>query len=196
MRPDRFTIKSQEAIESAQRAAENRRNPQVTPAHLLLALLDQDGGIVLPVLHKLGADSAAVRERALSIVEELPTLEGATGAQPTPANELVAVLRKAEDEARDLSDEYISVEHLLLALASVPGQSGGEALKTFGASHDALLEALKDVRGSHRVTDQNPEEKYQALQKYGIDLTEAASAGKLDPVIGSDDEIRRVIQVL
>jgi ATP-dependent Clp protease ATP-binding subunit ClpB len=196
MRPDRFTIKSQEAIEVAQRSAETRRNPQVTPVHLLLALLDQDGGIVAPVLQKLGADSAAVRERALKTIEDLPTLEGAVGAQPTPANELVAVLRKAEDEARDLADEYISVEHLLLALASVPGQNAAESLQTFGAGHDAIVGALKEVRGSHRVTDQNPEEKYQALEKYGVDLTQEAEAGKLDPVIGRDDEIRRVIQVL
>jgi ATP-dependent Clp protease ATP-binding subunit ClpB len=196
MRPDRFTIKSQEAIEAAQRSAESRRNPQVTPSHLLLALLDQDGGIALPVLQKLGADVASVRERVLGTVEGLPTLEGQAGAQPTPANELVAVLRKAEDEARDLADEYISVEHLLLALSSVPGHNAGEALSSFGVSHDAIVKALKEVRGSHRVTDQNPEEKYQALEKYGVDLTAAAEAGKLDPVIGRDDEIRRVIQVL
>jgi ATP-dependent Clp protease ATP-binding subunit ClpB len=196
MRPDRFTIKSQEAIEAAQRTAESRRNPQVTPAHLLLALLDQDGGIVLPVLHKLGTDSSSVVDRVIRDVDELPTLEGSAGAQPTPSNELVAVLRKAEDEARDLSDEYISVEHLLLALSALPGQNAGEALKTFGADHDSIVSALKQVRGSHRVTDQNPEEKYQALEKYGIDLTQAARAGKLDPVIGRDDEIRRVIQVL
>jgi ATP-dependent Clp protease ATP-binding subunit ClpB len=196
MRPDRFTIKSQEAIEAAQRSAESRRNPQVTPAHLLLALLDQDGGIVLPVLHKLGTDSSSVVDRVIRDVDELPTLEGSAGAQPTPSNELVAVLRKAEDEARDLSDEYISVEHLLLALSSTPGQNAGEALKTFGADHDSIVNALKQVRGSHRVTDQNPEEKYQALEKYGVDLTQAARAGKLDPVIGRDDEIRRVIQVL
>ncbi|MBJ7353196.1 MAG: ATP-dependent chaperone ClpB [Thermoleophilaceae bacterium] len=196
MRPDRFTIKSQEAIEAAQRTAEARRNPQVTPAHLLLALLDQDGGIVLPVLHKLGTDASSVVDRVVRDVDDLPTLEGSAGAQPTPSNEFVAVLRKAEDEARDLSDEYISVEHLLLALTSVPGQSAGEALKGFGADHDSIVNALKQVRGSHRVTDQNPEEKYQALEKYGVDLTQAARAGKLDPVIGRDDEIRRVIQVL
>ncbi len=196
MRPDRFTIKSQEAIEAAQRASESRRNPQVTPAHLLLAVLDQEGGIVVPVLHKLGVDSSAVRERTLRAVDDLPTLEGAAGAQPTPANELVAVLRKAEDEARDLTDEYISVEHLLLALSSVPGQNAAEALASFGATHDEIVKALKEVRGSHRVTDQNPEEKYQALEKYGVDLTAAAESGKLDPVIGRDDEIRRVIQVL
>ncbi|MBI5310990.1 MAG: ATP-dependent chaperone ClpB [Actinobacteria bacterium] len=195
MRPDRFTIKSQEAIESAQRLAEGRRNPQVTPAHLLVALLDQDGGIVTPVLHKLGVDAGAVRQRTLTTVEELPTLEGA-GAQPTPASELVAVLRKAEDEARDLADEYISVEHLLLALASVPGHAAHEALTGFGADHDGIVAALKEVRGAHRVTDQNPEDKYQALEKYGRDLTQAAESGKLDPVIGRDDEIRRVIQVL
>ncbi len=196
MRPDRFTIKSQEAIETAQRSAESRRNPQVTPNHLLVSLLDQAGGIVVPVLQKLGADAGAVRERALRAIDDLPTLEGETGAQPTPANELVAVLRKAEDEARDLADEYISVEHLLLALTSVPGQPAADTVSSFGASHDAIVAALKEVRGSHRVTDQNPEEKYQALEKYGVDLTEAAEAGKLDPVIGRDDEIRRVIQVL
>jgi ATP-dependent Clp protease ATP-binding subunit ClpB len=196
MRPDRYTIKSQEAIEAALRAAETRRNPQVTPAHLLLALLDQEGGIVTPVLHKLGADGSAVRKRVLRELDELPTLEGAAGAQPTFANELAAVLRKAEEEAQNLTDEYISVEHLLLALASVAGQNAGEVLASSGATHDDLVKALKEVRGSHRVTDQNPEEKYQALEKYGVDLTAAAEAGKLDPVIGRDDEIRRVIQVL
>ena len=194
MRPDRFTIKSQEAIESAQRLAEGKRNPQVVPTHMLVALLDQEAGIVAPVLHKLGVDSSAVRERALRDVSELPTLED--GATPTPASEFMAVLRKAEEEARDLTDEYVSVEHLLLALASVPGQAGAEALKSFGADHDGIVSALKEVRGSHRVTDQNPEDKYQALEKYGRDLTQAAEAGKLDPVIGRDDEIRRVIQVL
>ncbi|MFY9487653.1 MAG: ATP-dependent chaperone ClpB [Solirubrobacterales bacterium] len=195
MRPDRFTIKSQEAIEAAQKLAEVRRNPQALTAHLLVAILDQEGGIVAPVLSKLGADLAAVRERALRDVDDAPTFEG-DGNQPTPADELVNVLRKAEEEARDLSDEYISVEHLLLALTAVPGQSAREALLSFGVDHGAALAALKEVRGSHRVTDQNPEEKYQALEKYGRDLTEAAEAGKLDPVIGRDDEIRRVIQVL
>ncbi len=196
MRPDRYTVKSQEALEAALRAAESRRNPQVAPAHLLLALLDQEGGIVTPVLHKLGVDTGAVRERTLRAVDDLPTLEGSAGAQPTFANELAAVIRKAEDEAKDLADEYISVEHLLLALSAVSGQSAAEALHTFGATHDSILTALKEVRGSHRVTDQNPEEKYQALEKYGVDLTAAAENGKLDPVIGRDDEIRRVVQVL
>ncbi|MFY9264236.1 MAG: ATP-dependent chaperone ClpB [Solirubrobacterales bacterium] len=195
MRPDRFTIKSQEVIEAAQKLAEARRNPQVLPAHLLVAILDQEGGIVGPVLQKVGVDLNAVRERALRDVDEAPALEG-DSAQPTPATEFVNVLRKAEEEARDLTDEYISVEHLLLALASVPGQSGREVLHGFGADHSTLLGALKEVRGSHRVTDQNPEEKYQALEKYGRDLTAAAESGKLDPVIGRDDEIRRVIQVL
>ncbi|MGH2905230.1 MAG: ATP-dependent chaperone ClpB [Solirubrobacterales bacterium] len=195
MRPDRFTIKSQEAIEAAQRLAESNRNPQVTPSHLLVALLDQEGGIVAPVLHKLGADSGAVRERAFRDVSELPTVSDG-GAQSAPASEFVAVLRKAEDEARDLTDEYVSVEHLLLALTAVKGQAAGEALNAFGADHDGIVAALKEVRGSHRVTDQNPEDKYQALEQYGRDLTAAADDGKLDPVIGRDDEIRRVIQVL
>ncbi|HEV7919019.1 MAG TPA: ATP-dependent chaperone ClpB [Solirubrobacterales bacterium] len=194
MRPDRFTIKSQEALEKAQRLAEARRNPQVMPSHLLVALLDEDSGIVPPILHKIGADIKSVLERAIRDVTELPTLSDES-AKPVAASELGEILRKAEDEAGGLGDEYISVEHLLLALAEVPSLAR-EVLRGFGADRNAILAALQEIRGSHRVTDQNPEEKYQALEKYGRDLTEAAESGKLDPVIGRDDEIRRVIQVL
>ncbi len=196
MRPDRFTIKSQEALAAAQRLAEGRRNPQATPSHLLTALLDQEGGIVVPVLHNLGADAGAVRERALRDVENLPVAAGEAVTETSTAKELVQVLRKAEEEAGQLADEYISAEHLLLGLAATSGQPAAEALRSFGATREAILEALKAVRGSHRVTDQNPEDKYQALEQYGRDLTAAAADGKLDPVIGRDDEIRRVIQVL
>jgi ATP-dependent Clp protease ATP-binding subunit ClpB len=199
MQPDRFTIKSQEAIQAAQRLADERRNPQTTPEHLLAVLLEQDGGVVVPVLRKLGVEPATVRAALAPALEQLPKLS-TSGGREEPAggsNELTQILRTAETEMRDLHDEYVSTEHLLLALAgSSPQTRAGDALRSAGATRDDLLKALTEVRGSHRVTDQNPEEKFQALEKYGRDLTEAASAGKLDPVIGRDDEIRRVIQVL
>ena len=200
MQPDRFTIKSQEALQAAQQLADERRNPQTVPEHLLAVLLEQDGGVVAPVLRKLGVDPSAVRRELGTRLDALPTVSatGMGGARPEPAGgstELVTILRAAESEMRELGDEYVSAEHLLLALSAAPG-GAGDALRSCGADHDALRKALGEVRGSHRVTDQNPEDKFQALEKYGRDLTEAAAAGKLDPVIGRDDEIRRVIQVL
>jgi ATP-dependent Clp protease ATP-binding subunit ClpB len=199
MQPDRFTIKSQEALQAAQRLADERRNPQTTPEHLLAVLLEQEGGVVVPVLRKLGAEPAAVRGALGPALDKLPKLTGA-GGREEPAggsSELGQIMRAAETEMRDLSDEYVSTEHLLLALAgSNPPTPAGNALRGAGAGREELLKALTEVRGSHRVTDQSPEDKFQALEKYGRDLTEAASAGKLDPVIGRDDEIRRVIQVL
>ena len=197
MQPDRFTIKSQEALQAAQRLADERRNPQTTPEHLLAVLLEQEGGVVAPVLRKLGADPAAVRAALGPRLQALPRL---TGGATTPeasggSSELVQILRTAETEMRELHDEYVSTEHLLLALSAHPG-GAGDALRSSGAGREALLKALGEVRGSHRVTDQSPEDKFQALEKYGRDLTEAAAQGQLDPVIGRDDEIRRVIQVL
>jgi len=197
MQPDRFTIKSQEALQAAQRLADERGNPQTMPEHLLAVLLEQDGGVVAPVLRKLGADPAAVRQSLGAALDRLPKLT-TSGGRDEPAggsSELVQILRDAETEMRQLRDEYVSTEHILLALSSHPG-SAGDALRSNGASHDELIKALSEVRGSHRVTDQSPEDKFQALEKYGRDLTEAAAQGKLDPVIGRDDEIRRVIQVL
>jgi ATP-dependent Clp protease ATP-binding subunit ClpB len=202
MQPDRFTIKSQEAMQAAQRLADERRNPQTTPEHLLAVLLEQEGGVVVPVLRKLGAEPAAVRGALGPALDKLPKLTGraGSGSAQEPAggsSELGQIMRAAETEMRDLSDEYVSTEHLLLALAgSNPPTPAGNALRGAGAGREELLKALTEVRGSHRVTDQSPEDKFQALEKYGRDLTEAASAGKLDPVIGRDDEIRRVIQVL
>ncbi len=194
MQPDRFTIKSQEAIQAAQRLADERHNPQTTPEHLLAVLLEQDAGVVAPVLRKLGVDPAAVRQALAPALDALPTLSG--GAEPAGGStELTQVLRDAESEMRDLKDEYLSTEHLLLALAKHPG-AAGDSLRSTGASRDELLKALEEVRGSHRVTDENPEDKFQALERFGRDLTDAARQGKLDPVIGRDDEIRRVIQVL
>jgi ATP-dependent Clp protease ATP-binding subunit ClpB len=197
MQLDKFTIKSQEALQAAQQLADERRNPQTMPEHLLAVLLEQDGGVVAPVLRKLGVDPAAVRQTLGPRLEALPKLT-TSGGREEPAggsSELVQILRAAETEMRDLKDEYVSTEHLLLALAAHPG-GAGDALRANGATRDELLKALSEVRGSQRVTDQSPEEKFQALEKYGRDLTEAAAAGKLDPVIGRDDEIRRVIQVL
>jgi len=189
MQPDRFTVKSQEALAAAQRLASARGNSQVAPHHLLLALLEQDGGIVVPVLRRANADPESVRRRANQALDALPTVTGDGQAEPALDAELLDLLSRADDEARGMGDEYVSTEHLLLALS-------GDPQTDVGASHDQLAEAVQGVRGPHRVTDQNPEDRYQALERFGLDLTQAAEEGKLDPVIGRDDEIRRVIQVL
>jgi ATP-dependent Clp protease ATP-binding subunit ClpB len=194
MQSDRFTIKAQEAIAAAGQLAERRRNPQVTPEHLLSVLLEQEGGVVAPVLAKLGADAAALRRVVNAALDGLPTMT-AGGEAAGPSSELVRVLREGEEEMRALKDEYVSTEHLLLALSAHPSRAG-DALRAAGARQDALLTAIGEIRGPHRVTDQSAEDKYRALEKYGRDLTAEARDGRLDPVIGRDDEIRRVIQVL
>jgi ATP-dependent Clp protease ATP-binding subunit ClpB len=188
MRADRLTTKSQEALAAAQRLAATRGNPQIAPHHILAVLLEQREGIVAPVLERAGADVATVRRSAGAALDRLPTVRGAT-QQPSFDAAAGEILRRAEEEARGLGDEYTSTEHLLLALASDPRVD-------VGATREQLAEAVAGVRGPHRVTDQDPEDKYQALDKFGRDLTQEAEAGKLDPVIGRDDEIRRVIQVL
>src|SRR5215207_3447268 len=194
MQADRFTIKSQEAIAAAGSLAERRRNPQVTPEHLLVALLEQDGGVVAPVLAKLGADAGRVRAEANAALDSLPTVS-AGGESAGPSSELVRVLRDAEGEMRELKDSYVSTEHLLLALAGHPSKAG-DALRAGGAKKESLAKAVGEVRGPHRVTDQSAEDTYRALERFGRDLTAEAEQGMLDPVIGRDDEIRRVIQVL
>jgi ATP-dependent Clp protease ATP-binding subunit ClpB len=191
---DRLTVKSAEAIQEAANEARRRGNPAVEDVHLLYALLEQEEGIVVPVLQKVGVNVSRLRDEVHSAVERLPKQSG--GTQATLSRELNEILDRAEVEARDLKDEYISTEHLLLALAEKKGSTTRELLAAQGAGRDALLQALQQVRGSHRVTDQNPEEKYQALQRFSTDLTERARRGKLDPVIGRDEEIRRVVQVL
>ena len=191
---DRLTVKAAEAFNEAIAMARRNGNPLVYDGHLFLALLGQDEGIVIPLLHKLGANVAELRARLEREVERYPKQSG--GAQPSASRELNQVLDKAEEEAKALKDEYVSTEHMLVALASVRGTESHEVLKSVGAGRDALLEALEAVRGTHRVTDQNPETQYQALQRFTRDLTEAARKGKLDPVIGRDEEIRRVVQVL
>src|SRR3954464_1062496 len=199
---DRFTIKSQEAVAAAGSLASERRNPQVTPAHLLAVLLEQDGGLLVPGPAQLGPDPAkrgaapaAVRAQLNEALAAQPTVAGAQDEAAGPSSEFVQVLRAGEHEMRELGDEYVSTEHLLLSLAG-HGSKAGDVLRAAGATKDALKPAIEAVRGSHRVTDQTPEDKVQALKKFGRDLTEEAEAGRLDPVIGRDDEIRRVIQVL
>jgi ATP-dependent Clp protease ATP-binding subunit ClpB len=199
MQSDRFTIKSQEALTEALHLAQELRSPQVVPAHLLAALLEANGGtggVVLPILAKLGISLPALRAECDRARTQLPRFgEGSSAEEGQPSAELLAVLRVAEREAGELSDQYVSTEHLLLALAAEDGRAG-QALRAVGASHERLLQALAEVRGPHRVTDQSPEDKYQALERFGRDFTQLAEQGKLDPVIGRDEEIRRVIQVL
>src|ERR1700748_3721973 len=196
MQPDRLTIKTQEALQAAQRLADDRRNPQTTPEHLRAVLLEQEGAVVVPVLRKRGVAPASIRQELGRALDALPKLSGQGGSEPAGgSSELVQILRTAPTEMRELKDEYVSTEHLLLAIAAHPGKAG-DALRTAGASRDEPLKALAEVRGSHKVTDQNPEDKFQALERFGRDLTEAAATGKLDPALGRADEIRRVIQVL
>jgi ATP-dependent Clp protease ATP-binding subunit ClpB len=180
--PTRWTVKTQEAFNAALEAARSANNPELTPDHLLATLIDQGEGVVTPLLEKVGVDHRALRATLASRLERLPR---AYGSEATMSRDLRATLERADQVRTDLRDEYLSTEHLVLAMADV-----------VGASVEELLQALQSVRGSHRVTSQNPEETYRALERYGRDLTEAARQGKLDPVIGRDEEIRRVIQVL
>jgi ATP-dependent Clp protease ATP-binding subunit ClpB len=191
--PDRLTVKSAEALNDAVAIARKNGNPMVYDLHLLLALLAQDEGIVVPVLQRVGANVTAIRTAA---EQEAGRYAKQSDAQPTFSRELTQVVDVAERDAKALGDEYISTEHLLLALSDAKGLDSTRVLTSAGAHRQALLDALKLVRGAHKVTDQSPEGQYQALQKFTRDLTESARKGKLDPVIGRDEEIRRVIQVL
>ncbi len=194
MRLDKLTVKSAEALQSAQGLAERRNHQAVDVEHLLMALLGQKEGIALALLQKLGVQPTAVLERVEKALDRIPQVTGAGGqAYITPR--LKKLIETAEREAEGLKDEYVSVEHLLMAMGADDGETG-RIFREFGITKDKILAALVDIRGAQRVTDQNPEEKYQALQKYSRDLTDLARKGKLDPVIGRDEEIRRVIQVL
>ena len=194
MNADRFTTRSRDALEAAIALAGERRNPQAGPEHALAALLEQPDGFAVPVLRRVGVEPGVVREATGAAIDALPTMQ-TPGEPPTFSAELAQVIRAAEHEMRELRDEYVSVEHLLLAL-SAHSSKAGDALRDAGARREALLEAITTIRGSHRVTDPDPEGKYEALKTYGVDLTSRAEEGRLDPVIGRDDEIRRVIQVL
>jgi ATP-dependent Clp protease ATP-binding subunit ClpB len=195
MDPQKLTTKSQEALTVAMRAASDAGHPALEPVHLLVALLDQSGGVAVPLLEAIGVDVATLRAAASEQLSRLPRASGVTVATPNPSRATLAVLSSAGGTARDLADEYVATEHLLVGLA----QAGGEVadlLRTVGATPEALLEAFPKVRGAARVTTADPEATYQALEKYGVDLTARARAGELDPVIGRDSEIRRVVQVL
>src|ERR1700704_2096 len=188
MKLDKFTEKAQEALQGAAELAREHGQQAVEPEHLLLALVREEEGVARTLLERAGAAVQALEPALVSVVERFPKVSG--GGQPYLSPALNKALEQAEKEAERLKDEYISTEHLLLALAD------NKLMTEAGASHDGLLKALRQIRGSQRVTDQNPESKYQALEKYGRDLTKLAANGKLDPVIGRDEEIRRVIQVL
>jgi ATP-dependent Clp protease ATP-binding subunit ClpB len=192
MRFEKFTVKAQEAVVGAQELAQRRNNAEILPLHVLGSLLSETEGVIQPLLQKLGANVNAIQQRVEADLERLPS---ATGTQLGMSRSAQDVFNDAQKEADRLKDEYVSTEHLMLALAQVRSEAR-DILNGAGVKHDAILSALKDVRGGQRVTDQNPEEKYQALQRYGRDLVEAARQGKLDPVIGRDEEIRRTMQVL
>src|SRR5687768_11034199 len=194
MRLDKFTVKAQEAVQAAQSIAERLGHQALEPEHLLAALLQQKEGVVSPLLGKLGARPEALAQQLQSDLARVPQVSG--GGGPYLGERLRKALERAQSEAERLRDDYVSTEHLLIALAQEADGAAARALKTAGATPEALYRGLVDVRGTQRVTDQNPEDKYQALQKYARDLTEAARKGKLDPVIGRDEEIRRVVQVL
>ncbi len=190
-----LTTRSQQALSSAVKTAAERGNPATEPAHLAVALLDDAEGLTRPLLQAVGADPLAVRAEAQRLVDALPSATGATVGTPQTSRGLLAVLGAAEREARDRSDEYVSTEHLLIALVKQGGDLG-TVFSKYGVSAPALADALQSVRGSQRVTSPDPEGTFQALEKYGVDLTAAAREGKIDPVIGRDTEIRRVVQVL
>ena len=193
MKFERMTTKSQEAIRDAFDRASRAGNPEVVPEHMLLAIVDQEDGVGAPLLVKTGANLAIIKKGFVDKLGELPKVSG--GAEPSLSRRGNALVQKAEDEAKQWKDEFLSVEHFLLAAA----RTDKEVQTVFdraGLSLDKLVSALKEVRGSQRVTDKDPEAKFQALEKYTRDLTEAARKGKIDPVVGRDEEIRRTLQVL
>ncbi len=195
MRLDRFTIKSQEALSEAQQATEAAGRQEVSVETLLIALMDQQGGLVSPVLQRIGASTALLKKQLTDAAARTPQVSGA-GAEVYISPRLKTVLDVAAKEAREMKDEFVSVEHILVAIASEKGGEAARILASQGVTRDAVLKALASVRGASRVTDQMPEDKYQAIMKYTRDLVELARSNKLDPVIGRDNEIRRVIQVL
>ncbi len=192
---NKMTLKAQEALAEAQKAAEGREHPEVEVEHLLLALLSQEGGVVRPLLAKMGADPDALSSRLAEELGRLPRVSGGADRLAL-GNRLNKLSNAAQKEADALKDEYLSAEHMLLGMLDDKKGPAGRLLAAAGVTREKALAALQAVRGSARVTDQNPEEKYQALSKYGRDITDLARRGKLDPVIGRDEEVRRVIQVL
>ncbi|MGO1561789.1 MAG: Clp protease N-terminal domain-containing protein, partial [Actinomycetaceae bacterium] len=190
----KLTTRSQEAVASALQHATTSGNPQIEPSHLLKALLDQGEGIAVALLDAVGADRTDLARRTDVAIAALPGVSGGSVAQPQTSRAFLTAVSGATDEARALGDEYVSTEHLLLGLAGAPGTD--EILRHAGATPDALRAAVPAVRGNRPVTSPDPENTFDALEKYGSDLTAAAREGKLDPVVGRDAEIRRVVQVL
>ena len=195
MRPDKMTTKSQEAFREGVMRASRRGNPELLPEHVLAAMLEQEDGVARPLVQKAGGDPSAIVRELDKRLEGYPQASG--GAEPGLGRRTLDMLRKAEDEAKQLKDDFVSVEHFLLALAKNDRDVQGVFERTQGAlNYDKILRALASVRGSQRITDKDPEAKFQALEKYCRDLTEQARKGKTDPVVGRDEEIRRVMQVL
>src|SRR5437763_3853295 len=194
IQPDRLTVKAAEALQQAASFARSRGNPVVNDAHLFHALLQQEEGIVVPLLQKAGLNVTQLQAETEREIERFPKQSG--GVEPTLARELTRVLDRADEEAKSLGDAYVSTEHLLLALVEEKGTTARQLVSAGGVNRKELLAALEGVRGAHRVVDQDPESKIQSLQRFTRDLTELARKGKLDPVIGRDEEIRRVMQVL
>jgi ATP-dependent Clp protease ATP-binding subunit ClpB len=194
MKLDKFTVKAQEALQESQAVARKRDHQEILPEHVLSALLNQQDGLVPPLLQRVGAEPQLVQQRLDEELKKIPSVHGGEGGHL--AQRTLKVLDAAEEEAGKLKDEYVSTEHILLALAAEKRGGAAEALKSVGATRDRIAQALTSLRGSQRITSNDPESQYRALEKYAIDLTDRARKGKLDPVIGRDEEIRRVIQVL
>lgn len=195
MRFDKFTIKSQELIQEAHSLATAKKQQQIETVHLLLSMLSDNQGIAVSLFRKLGVQVENIKNEALNTIEKLPKVTG-SGFDAYISSQLKSVLEKAFTEASAMKDDYVSIEHIILAMCEAKNDDAADVLKKFGINRDSVLKALIEIRGSQRITDQNPEEKYQALEKYSRDLTALAKSGKLDPVIGRDEEIRRVVQVL
>ncbi|OKY76184.1 MAG: ATP-dependent chaperone ClpB [Desulfobulbaceae bacterium DB1] len=196
MQFDKFTVKSQEALQAAQNLASQKGHQEMVPEHLLAVLLRQPEGVIVPVLQKIGANPAQLAAEVDKVLEKLPQVSGAGFGQVYASQRMRLLLDQSFKEASAMHDEYVSQEHLFLCIISESGAKGAEVLKANGVGKQSFLKALAEIRGSQRVTDPNPEEKYQALEKYAKNLTDLAKRGKLDPVIGRDDEVRRVVQVL
>ncbi|PIR19925.1 MAG: ATP-dependent chaperone ClpB [Deltaproteobacteria bacterium CG11_big_fil_rev_8_21_14_0_20_47_16] len=196
MRLDKFTLKSQEALQAAQNLASKMHQQQIEPEHLLVALLEQAEGMAPLICQKIGVNLDLLKEKANALLNKIPSVKGGSVGDAFISNALKEVFDFADKEAAALQDQFISTEHLLLAIASHGKSPAGELLRKEGISKAAILKVLQTIRGSHKVTDQDPEGKYRSLEKYCRDFTEMAKSGKLDPVIGRDDEIRRVVQVL
>src|SRR4030095_6948979 len=192
---NRFTIKAQEAMQAASEIAANYSNQQIEPEHLFAALIQNEENIAVSLIMKIGGNIDSLRIKASGLIEKLPKVSSATTSNQFLSNNLQKILDESFKIAAQLKDEYVSIEHILIALSEDKG-AVGKLLTQQGINKENILNALKDVRGSQRVTSQDPEQTYQSLKKYGRDLNHLAKQGKLDPVIGRDDEIRRVLEVL